>query len=79
LDAIQDTDGSSFLFDQGTTEEEHRTFLMPTPGEGWLADVSRFGCSSDVGRWCIYVERRAEIAVIAFRDRGAVREYSSRS
>lgn len=35
---------------------------------GWLYDIGRFCCSSDVGEWAIYCERAEDLAVFAVRD-----------
>lgn len=37
------------------------------PATGWLFDVDRYACASDVGEWCIYSEKSNDVAVIALR------------
>jgi len=38
------------------------------PGSGWLYEMGRYACASDVGKWCIYCETRNDVALIAFED-----------
>jgi hypothetical protein len=48
----------------------------PEPGSGFLYRMDRYGCTSDVGRWCIYFERNNEIAVIAVRGIDALGQFA---
>jgi hypothetical protein len=60
------------------TDEEYISLLQgPTVAEAWIYNVDRFGCTSDVGQWCIYFERRNEIAIIAFQEQNALAKYAS--
>lgn len=62
--------GSLFL-NRETTGETYLAKLQDTgPASGWLYRMDRYGCMSDVGKWCIYCERNNEIAVIAIRQGG---------
>jgi hypothetical protein len=55
--------------DKRTSSEAYFSFLRgPSVGKGWLYRMEVFGCTSDVGSWCIYCEKGTEIAVIAVRD-----------
>jgi hypothetical protein len=73
LDEAAGADRSSFFIDQKIAGQDFQSFLQgPRIGDGWIYGVDRFGCISDVGQWCIYCERRNEIAVIAVRESRAV-------
>lgn len=57
--------GPLFAIDRDTTPDDYRAVLRGAqPGEGWIHDMGRFGCSSDIGQWSMYCERNNEIAVI---------------
>ncbi len=57
---------SSFVFERSTTVAEYLTALKGSPSKlGWIYGVDRFACTSDLGEWCIYCERRNELAVVA--------------
>lgn len=59
---------SRFLIDRTTSPEEYQSLLKGAgPGTGWIYDIDRYGCASDVCEWYIYCERRSEIGVIAIR------------
>ncbi|MGH8020743.1 MAG: hypothetical protein ACREIA_21145 [Opitutaceae bacterium] len=76
LDEAVGGGGSSFFIDQKIAGQDYQSFLKgPRVGDGWIYGVDRFGCTSDVGQWCIYCERRNEIAVIAVRESRAVEKY----
>ena len=78
LDAAPGTERSSFFIDKEITGQAYATFLSgPNVEEGWIYGVDRFGCTSDVGQWCIYCERRNEIAVIAVRDSRGTEKYEA--
>jgi hypothetical protein len=78
LDAVPSTERSSFFIDKEITGQAYASFLSgPNIEEGWIYGVDRFGCTSDVGQWCIYCERRNEIAVIAVRDSRAMEKYEA--
>lgn len=64
---------SFFFLDRETTPELYISFL----NKEWILLMGRFGLISNVGRWCIYLERAQEFGVIAIAD-SAVRE-STRS
>lgn len=58
----------SFVIDKETCGGDYQLFLGGSSTDtGWLYTVDRFACTSDKGDWCIYCERRNEIAVIALR------------
>lgn len=58
----------SFCIYNGVTGESFQHLLGGgQPGQGWLYDFGSFACSSDRAQWCIYGERRAEIAVIGIQ------------
>jgi hypothetical protein len=76
LDEPYAADRSSFFIHKNVGTEEFHSFLRgPRPGDGWIHRVDRFGCTSDLGQWCIYCERRNEIAVIAIREKTALANY----
>jgi hypothetical protein len=76
LDVAPSTERSLFFIDKGITGQAYTSFLSePNVEEGWIYGVDRFGCTSDVGQWCIYCERRNEIAVIAVRGNRAAEKY----
>jgi hypothetical protein len=57
-----------FAIDEATTAQDYQRRLAGTgPDDGWVYDIGRFGCTSDVGSWCIYCERASELAIIGFR------------
>lgn len=59
---------SRFIIDRTTTPEAYRSLLAGKgPTVGWINDIERFGCTSEVSEWCMYCERASEIAVIAVR------------
>ena len=51
--------------------------LGTEPGSGLLYQMDRYGCTSDVGRWCIYCERNNDIAAIAVWDAGATGQFAA--
>ncbi len=69
LDAIASgvsADEASFIIDQSTTDADYALALKGSQSKpGWNCGVDRFACSSETGTWCIYCERRNEIAVVA--------------
>jgi hypothetical protein len=74
LDAVGTQGGleTSIFLDAGTTGEAYVARLRgPSVASGWLYQMDRYGCTSDVGSWCIYCERNNEIAVIAVHENGA--------
>lgn len=71
LDASQ-----SFYFEEATSATAYKEMLNgPTAGEGWIYGVDRFACVSNKGEWCIYCERRSEIAVIAIKKKELFKKY----
>lgn len=58
---------ASIFLDKQTNPETYFTFLSKPVGIGWLYRMDNYGCTSDVGDWCMYCERNNEIAVIAVR------------
>jgi hypothetical protein len=58
----------SFAIDERTSVQDYERRLAGVgPGDGWVYDIDRFGCTSDIGTWCIYCERASELAIIGFR------------
>jgi hypothetical protein len=53
--------------DSTTTQDYQRRLAGAGPGDGWVYDIARFGCTSDIGSWCIYCERASELAIVGFR------------
>jgi len=67
-----------FFIEKRTSPDAFKSLLVEdTPGCGWIYDIDRFGCTSDVSQWCIYCERGYEIAVIAIRQGISVKHYMS--
>lgn len=80
LDAASDRKRQErqFFIDQQTSPAAFQSLLRgDTPGSGWIHNIDRFGCTSDVSQWCIYCERGNEIAVIAIRQGISVKHYMS--
>jgi len=78
LDQITDGDQDRHLLfiDGSTTQNAYRLLLKgETSGSGWIHDMDRFACVSDVSQWCIYCERASEIAVIGFQTDISVERY----
>jgi len=79
LDATSDDKGiaSRFFIGRATTAEEYGSLLRGSaPGLGWICDIERFACSSEISQWCMYCERNNEIAVIAFRQGSSPEQYT---
>jgi hypothetical protein len=67
---------SQFFINRTTTESEYQSLLKGSgPGLGWIHDIERFACSSEISQWCIYCERNNEMAVIAFRQESSAMRY----
>ena len=78
LEAPPARDDSQFLIEERITGQDFQLFLKGAgEGKGWVHSVGRFGCISDVGDWCIYCEKRNEIAVIALRSADGPRRYET--
>lgn len=76
LDAHHGLEGSSFFIEKETIGSDFQSFLNdPSIENRWVSSVDRFGCTSDKSKWCIYCEKRNEIAVIAVRDNSAIEKY----
>jgi hypothetical protein len=78
LDASTETaDGDrQFFIDSNTTVSSYKDLLRGhQPGEGWIHDIGRFGCASDLCQWAIYCERNNEIAAIAIQSQPAFDRY----
>ncbi len=68
LDRDVSEDGSHFVIDKQTTINEYQDRLRGSgPVDGWIYEMTRFGCISDIGFWCIYCERPSELAVVGFK------------
>lgn len=73
-------DQSSFWIRKETTSDDYLAAFakLPIGGVGgWLWLISRYGCTSDVGEWCLYCERQNEVAVMALRKASLVEKYTS--
>ena len=69
LDADPNKSGSILYVERDDPDLDYLRFLRGNRiGEGWIDDVGRFGCISDSGGWCIYCERRNEMAVLAVKN-----------
>jgi hypothetical protein len=67
---------SRFFIDRQTPPDAYRSLLIGAgPGSGWIYDMDRYACISDVSDWCIYCERASEIAIIALRSAISVQAY----
>jgi hypothetical protein len=67
-----------FFISRGTTAAAYQSQLCGTgPTDGWIYVMDRFACISDKGMWCIYCERRNELAVIGFRQGVSLERYKS--
>jgi hypothetical protein len=75
---IRSLDGPAlFLVEGQTTTADYGAVLAGTgPEDGLVYDFGRFACTSDIGEWAIYCERRNEIAVLAVKP-GSTRKYLS--
>jgi hypothetical protein len=60
----------AFAIDATTTREAYQSPLYDSPGfhDAWILNFGSFGCTSDVGTWCIYTERAEDMAFLGFRD-----------
>ncbi|MDR5734769.1 hypothetical protein QCE47_20875 [Caballeronia sp. LZ025] len=58
---------AAFLQSQTSGHEFDDVLREGGPQSGWLFNVDRYACSSDVGAWCIYCEKSNDVAVIALR------------
>lgn len=63
------TDGDgSFLIDNETDGFEYKKVLKGHDvGEGWIYDMGRFVCASNLKGWAIFCERNNEIAIFAVK------------
>jgi hypothetical protein len=71
-------DQRSFVIDQHTAEDDYLSVLQGGIGieNGWIYEIGRFGCMTEVGQWCIYCERKSEIAVIGIRKGVSLNKYN---
>lgn len=61
-------DEASFIIDQSTAGADYATVLKGSQSKpGWTYGFDRFACASETGTWCMYCERRNELAVMAVR------------
>ena len=76
LDASSgETKEQSLLFiHREMTGEAYLKFLRE---EGWVYGMDRYGCTSDIAKWCIYCEKGNEIAVLAGREHGSLKKFES--
>lgn len=60
----------AFAIDPLTTRQVYQEVLWDSPGQcdAWMFIPGRFGCTSDVGTWCIYTERAEDMAFLGLRD-----------
>lgn len=74
LDTAMDISEDSVYVDINTGVDEYYDGLK---NNGWLYEFLEFAAASDKGDWCIYLERCAEVAVIAFKDEGLVDKFEA--
>lgn len=67
IDSAVGVEGAIFI-DIGTEAESYFNQIKGDGPEGWLYQFTEFACASDLGGWCIYMDRCAEVAIIAFKD-----------
>jgi hypothetical protein len=70
LDALNASEPytACFFVDRSTPSGAYAEVLTGAQGKpGWTHGLDRFACVSDLGAWCIYCERRNEIAVVAVK------------
>ena len=71
LDALASgtpSEEASFIIDESTTGAEYAAVLKGSQAKpGWIYGVDRFACASELATWCMYCERRNELAVVAVR------------
>lgn len=72
-------DESACIFiDRATSGDEYVLRLRAGgPSSGWLFGMDRYGCTSDVARWCIYCEKGNDVAVLGFENATDVTKFSS--
>jgi hypothetical protein len=59
---------SAIYMDQVIAGTSYETKLRGNgPSDGWIYSMNRYGCASNVGRWCMYCERTNDIAVVALQ------------
>jgi hypothetical protein len=75
--ALEYQNASSFFIERTTTEEEYTAKLHEGGPSGWIVRMDRYGCTSDRGEWCVYCERKNDVALISFRGPDAARKYRS--
>jgi hypothetical protein len=75
--AEADRDDHVLFIERSTAPDIYRGLLRGAhPGRGWIHDMGRFACSSDLCQWLIYCERASEIAVIGIRSGASVERYA---
>jgi hypothetical protein len=75
---VEFEDVSATFIDRATTGDEYCAHLRAGgPGTGWLYGMHRFACASDVGEWCVYVEKMNDIAAIGFHIKNGLEKYYS--
>jgi hypothetical protein len=60
-----ETPASSFRIDRTTIQERYQQVLSGHDCKGWIYLFGRFAISASTQKWCIYLERDAEIAIFA--------------
>jgi len=70
-------DGAASLFIDATMDGAayQERLRAGGPAVGWLFDVDRYVCASDVGEWCIYCEKSNDVAVIGLREPDGRRKF----
>lgn len=69
---------SKFYFSEKTGPENYQMILSGAESRvGWIHDMGRFSCCSEVGGWCIYCERNNEVAALAFDGNSKIEPFMS--
>jgi hypothetical protein len=76
LDLAGRGERSLLFIERGMSPEAYVSFLQgPSKAEGWVLRMDRYASASDVGQWCMYWERDNELAVMAFREHGMLKDF----
>jgi hypothetical protein len=66
-----------FVDKQITPVEFSASLRRGGPSLGWFYSMYRYGCTSDIGEWCIYFEKMNDMAVIGLRHLGSIEKFAS--
>lgn len=73
---VQFRSASSFRITRDTNEALYDAVLSGTrPGDGWLYNMARIVCGSNLGQWCLYCEQQSEMAVLALKKDCSAEDY----